>query len=109
PAALMRHDGRPAIGLGISNVQGGNVVEMGDAVKRRLAELEGQRPIGMELNVVSFQSDSVRAAVSGFVDNLVAAVVIVVVVLLLFMGLRSGLIIGAVLVLTVAGTLIAML
>ena len=108
PAVLMRHDGEAAIGLGISNVLGGNVVEMGDAVKRRLAELEGQRPVGMELNVVSFQSDSVRAAVASFVDNLVAAVAIVVVVLLLFMGLRSGLIIGAVLVLTVAGTLIAM-
>jgi len=109
PSALMRYDGRPAIGLGVSNVLGGNVVEMGDAVKRRLAELEGQRPVGMELNVVSFQSDSVRLAVASFVDNLVAAVAIVVVVLLLFMGLRSGLIIGAVLVLTVAGTLIAML
>lgn len=109
PAALVRHDGRPAIGLGVSNVQGGNVVEMGDAVKRRLAELESQRPVGMALNVVSFQSDSVRAAVSGFVENLVAAVAIVVLVLLFFMGLRSGFIIGAVLVLTVAGTLIAML
>lgn len=108
PAALMRYDGQAAIGLGVSNVHGGNVVEMGDAVKHRLAELEGQRPVGMTLNVVSFQSDAVRAAVNGFVVNLVAAVVIVVAVLLVFMGLRSGLIIGAVLVLTVAGTLIAM-
>lgn len=109
PTALMRHDGRPAIGLGVSNVSGGNVVDMGDAVKLRLAELEGQRPVGMELNVVSYQSDSVRAAVDGFVANLLAAVAIVVVVLLFFMGMRSALIIGAVLVLTVAGTLIAML
>ena len=108
PSARVRHDGRPAVGLGISNVLGGNVVEMGDAVKRRLAELEGQRPVGMEMNAVSFQSDSVRAAVDGFVANLAAAVAIVVLVLLVFMGLRSGLIIGAVLVLTVAGTLIAM-
>jgi multidrug efflux pump subunit AcrB len=108
PTVLMRHDGRPAIGLGISNVLGGNVVEMGDAVKQRLAELDAQRPVGMELNVVSFQSDSVRAAVDSFVANLAGAVAIVVVVLLIFMGLRSGLIIGAVLVLTVAGTLIAM-
>lgn len=109
PTVLMRHDGRLAIGLGISNVQGGNVVQMGDAVKRRLVELEGQRPMGMELTPISLQSDSVRVAVEGFVDNLIAAVAIVVFVLLLSMGLRSGLIIGAVLVLTVAGTLIAML
>jgi multidrug efflux pump subunit AcrB len=109
PTALVRRDGRPAIGLGVSNVLGGNVVEMGDAVKRRLAELDSQRPVGMEVHAISLQSDSVRAAVDGFIENLVAAVAIVVVVLLFFMGIRSGLIIGAVLVLTVAGTLIAML
>jgi multidrug efflux pump subunit AcrB len=108
PKALVTHDGRPAIGLGISQVAGGNVVEMGDAVRERLDELETLRPIGMDLNVVSYQSDSVRAAVDGFVANLVAAVVIVVFVLIVFMGLRSGLIVGTVLLLTVAGTLIAM-
>ncbi|MFB1488128.1 MULTISPECIES: efflux RND transporter permease subunit [unclassified Thiocapsa] len=108
PRALVRYDGEPAIGLGVSNLAGGNVVAMGDAVRARLAELELQRPVGMELNVVSYQSDAVRTAVDGFVANLVAAVVIVVLVLVLFMGLRSGLIVGAILLLTVAGTLIAM-
>ena len=109
PQSLMRYDGQPAIGLGVSNVSGGNVVAMGDAVRARLAALESQRPVGMELEIVSYQADSVRAAVDGFVVNLVAAVVIVVVVLVLFMGLRSGLIVGVVLLLTVAGTLVAML
>jgi multidrug efflux pump subunit AcrB len=104
----MRYDGQPAIGLGVSNIAGGNVVAMGDAVRARLAELEAQRPVGMELNVVSYQSEAVRAAVDGFVANLAAAVAIVVLVLVLFMGVRSGLIVGAVLLLTVAGTLIAM-
>ncbi|MFU8763074.1 MAG: efflux RND transporter permease subunit [Haliea sp.] len=108
PKALMRHDGRPAIGLGVSQIAGGNVVEMGDAVRARLEALESQRPIGMELNIVSYQSDSVRQAVDGFVANLVMAVVIVVLVLVIFMGLRSGLIVGMVLLLTVAGTLILM-
>lgn len=108
PSAIMRYDGQPAIGLGISQVAGGNVVDMGDAVRARLAELEAQRPVGIALNTVSYQSDSVRTAVDGFVANLVAAVVIVVLVLVLFMGLRSGLIVGSVLLLTVAGTLVAM-
>lgn len=108
PSALVRYDGQPAIGLGVANMAGGNVVTMGDAVRARLAELESQRPIGMELRAIAYQSDAVRAAVDGFVANLVAAVLIVVVVLVLFMGLRSGLIVGLILVLTVAGTLIAM-
>jgi len=108
PRALVNYDGQPAIGLGVSQVSGGNVVDMGDAVRARLDELDSLRPIGMQLHTISYQSDSVRAAVDGFVANLVAAVIIVVVVLVVFMGLRSGLIVGAVLLLTVAGTLIAM-
>ncbi|MGL4827555.1 MAG: efflux RND transporter permease subunit [Vibrionaceae bacterium] len=106
---LMRFNGKRAVGFGVSNVNGGNVVDMGDAVKARLAELEDQRPIGMELHPVSMQSDSVRASVANFVDNLIAAVAIVFIVLLIFMGVRSGVIIGFVLLLTVAGTLCIML
>jgi multidrug efflux pump subunit AcrB len=108
PAMLLRYNGASAIGLGVSNVAGGNVVRMGDAVRARLAELESLRPIGMEIHVISWQSDSVRAAVDGFVANLAAAIAIVVGVLLVFMGLRAGLIIGVVLLLTVAGTLVIM-
>ena len=106
---LMRYNGQRAIGFGISNISGGNVVDMGDAVKARIAELENQRPLGMELNVISMQSDSVRASVTNFIDNLIAAIAIVFVVLLVFMGVRSGIIIGFVLLLTVAGTLCIML
>lgn len=106
---LMTYNGERAIGLGVSNVRGGNVVDMGEAVQARLAELESQRPIGMELHVVSMQSESVKASVASFVDNLLAAVLIVFVVLLIFMGFRPGVIIGFVLLLTVAGTLIIML
>lgn len=106
---LMEYNGERAIGLGISNISGGNVVEMGDAVKARLAELDDQRPVGVSLNPVSIQSDSVRASVADFIGNLAAAVVIVFIVLLAFIGLRSGVIIGFVLLLTVAGTLIIML
>jgi multidrug efflux pump subunit AcrB len=109
PSALVRHDGEPAIGLGVANAAGGNVVAMGEAVVARLAELENQRPVGMELHPVSLQSESVRESVTGFLSNLVAAIVIVVLVLIVSMGWRSGLIVGAILVVTVAGTLVAML
>ncbi|MBY5920553.1 efflux RND transporter permease subunit [Ferrimonas balearica] len=106
---LVRFNGQPAIGLGVSNVSGGNVVVMGDAVQARLAELDDRRPLGMEINPISLQSVSVAEAVDNFVLNLIAAVVIVFTVLFFFLGLRSSIIIGGVLVLTVAGTLIVML
>jgi multidrug efflux pump subunit AcrB len=104
PSTLIRFNGRQGIGLGISTVSGGNVVTMGEAVNTRLQELEGQRPVGVEFGVVSMQSEAVTTAISGFVSSLLEAVAIVVAVLLLFMGVRSGLLIGFVLVLTIAGS-----
>ena len=108
PQALLRYDGKPAIGLGISTVEGGNVVTMGEALAKRLQELESSRPVGMEGHIISLQSKSVVEAINGFLVNLAEAVIIVVVVLLIFMGLRSGLIIGAVLLITIMGTFIFM-
>ena len=103
---LIRFDGKSAIGLGISTVSGGNVVTMGEGLTRRLAELEPRIPLGVELGIVSLQSEAVEIAIAGFVVSLLQAVAIVVVVLLFFMGLRSGLLIGFVLVLTIMGSFI---
>ena len=106
PTNLVRYDGKAAIALGISTVSGGNVVSMGEALRTRALELEGQRPMGIEFGIISLQSEAVAKAIRGFVSSLVQAVVIVIVVLLLFMGVRSGLLIGFVLVLTIAGSFI---
>jgi multidrug efflux pump subunit AcrB len=108
PRTLMRYNGQTALGIGISNVKGGNIVSLGDLVRERLRELESARPIGMDLHDISYQGDSVRESVNDFITNLIAAIVIVVGVLLAFMGLKSGIIIGLVLLLIVSGTLICM-
>ncbi len=105
---LVRYDGKVAIGIGISTVSGGNVVTMGEALGERMQELLSQIPLGIEAGIVSLQSEAVTVAIQGFVVSLLQAVVIVVVVLLFFMGLRSGLLIGFVLFLTICGTFIFM-
>jgi len=106
PSRALRYDGNVAIGLGISTVSGGNVVTMGDAVSRRARELLEQIPLGIEFGIVSLQSEAVTEAIANFSTSLVQAVAIVVVVLLFFMGLRSGLLIGFILVVTIAGSFI---
>ncbi len=108
PSTTLRYDGDQAVGIGISTVSGGNVVVMGQAVERRVAELAPRIPLGMKLNKVSFQADTVTEAINDFVLNLLVSVVIVFVVLLLAMGLRSGLIIGVILFITISATMIAM-
>jgi len=108
PYRILRYNGRPALSIGISIVPGGNVVKLGEAVKRRLAELEARTPVGIELGVINFQAENVSKAVKGFMVNLLEATSIVVAVLLIFMGMRSGFLIGAILVLTVLGTMVFM-
>lgn len=108
PRRLLRFDGQPAIGIGISTVQGGNVVTMGQGVRAKLAALKSQQPIGIEIGEINFQPEAVTAATSEFIFNLFKAVTIVVVVLLFAMGRKTGLIIGMVLFLTIMATFLVM-
>jgi len=108
PRNLMFYDGRPAIGVAISTVAGGNVVRMGDAVTKRIAELKRQIPIGVEIGLVAHQAETVTEAINVFISSLVQAFAIVIGTLLIFMGPRSGFIIGLGLVLTVLGTFVIM-
>jgi multidrug efflux pump subunit AcrB len=108
PEKIVRFNGQPAIGLGISTVQGGNVVTMGEALKDRIHELEAETPIGMELGVISMQSDAVTTAISSFIISLGEAIAIVIGVLIFAMGFRSAVLIGGILLLTVLSTFILM-
>lgn len=108
PKKLIRYNGKPALTVGISASAGVNVVDVGQAVDRRLGELLSVTPVGMRLHPIYNQPNIVDESVRGFLINLAAAVAIVVVVLLVFMGLRSGMLIGAILFLSVMGTLLVM-
>ena len=108
PRRILKYDGQEAIGLGISTIQGGNVVTMGQAVRQKLDQLKRNQPIGIEIEEINFQPEAVTAATSDFMFNLVKAVSIVVIVLMFAMGLRTGLIIGMVLFLTIMATFLVM-
>src|SRR5262245_62538987 len=108
PRRLLRYDGKPAIGLGISTVQGGNVVTMGDGVRHKLEQLKQNQPVGIELGEINFQPTAVSASVRDFMFNLAKAVTIVFVVLVFAMGFRTALIIGAVLFITIMATFLVM-
>lgn len=104
----IRYNGKPAIGFGISNVTGANVVKMGNAIDAKLVSVENQRPIGVEIHEYYHQGKITDAAVQDFVVNVAAALVIVLVTLFFFMGVKSAVIIGAVLLITIAATLATM-
>ncbi|MBL3558033.1 MULTISPECIES: efflux RND transporter permease subunit [Marinobacter] len=108
PALLYHSDGLPALTIGVSFAEGTNVVDVGESLNEALKRLEKQQPIGMTLNTVYNQPEVVEEAVSAFLMNLAQAVGIVIIVLLLFMGLRSGLLMGLILLITIMGTFVLM-
>ncbi len=108
PDNLVTFNGKVALNVGVSFISGVNVVEIGKGVYQRLDELKEQQPIGINIDVVYSQPDEVDKSVRGFIISLGQAVGIVILVLLLFMGLRSGILIGLILLLTVLGTFVFM-
>ncbi len=101
-------NGQPALTIGVSMLPGENVVAVGERMAERVQDLMTIIPVGMDMTPIYNQPVEVDKSVNGFIVSLGQAVAIVIVVLLLFMGLRVGIIIGAVLLITVGGTLLIM-
>lgn len=108
PTNVINFNGSLALNVGISFNSGVNVVDIGSKIDRRLAELKYQQPVGINISEIYSQPKEVDKSVSGFVVSLGQAVAIVIIVLLFFMGLRSGLLIGLILLVTVLGTFVFM-
>lgn len=106
---LMRINGQPAVGIAISTVPTGNVVDMAAAVKESLERLSGSMPEGFELVTIYDQGYESAIANRGFILNLIISVLTVVAILLFFIGLKNGLLIGSGLVFSIFATLIVML
>ena len=104
PEHLVRYNGQPAVGVGISSLSGVNVVKLGAAVDRKLAELNNVLPLGVQLHEFYHQGSVVDESIDAFAANVIAALVIVFLTLLVFMGLRSGVIMGLTVLLTMAAT-----
>ena len=108
PQHLYRFNGHNALTLGISFSAGVNVVEVGESINTRLQELEPVRPVGMEIGTIYNQPAQVADSVNKFLIGLAQSVAIVIVVLLFTMGLRPGILMSGVLLLTILGTFILM-
>ena len=98
----------PAVGIAISTVSDGNVVEMAKLISERMEELRNSLPEGFKIDILYDQGHESDVANDGFVMNLIVSVITVVAVLLFFIGLKNGFLIGSGLIFSILGTLIYM-
>ena len=106
---LMRIDGNPAVGIAISTVPTGNVVDMAEVVKERVDWFSGNMPSGYELVSIYDQGYESAVANDGFILNLIISVVTVIAILLFFIGFKNGFLVGSGLVFSIFATLIVMM
>ncbi len=86
--------GTPALILAISLREGGNILRLGDGVRNVYRRAQASYPIGIDIEIISMQSDIVDQKVNDFVGNVFQAVFIVVLVMLLTLGVRTGLVVA---------------
>jgi HAE1 family hydrophobic/amphiphilic exporter-1 len=91
PRSLYRIDGQPAVSFQIHKEAGVNTVAVADAVKRRLAELEGIHPAGARLILDDDESEAIRKQLTDLrIRALVSAAVVFVVLLVFLRSFRSA-------------------
>lgn len=109
PGNIMRIDGSPAVGIAISTVPTGNVVDMAKNVQTTLDKFKETMPAGFVLTSIYDQGYESEVANQGFILNLIISVLTVVAILLFFIGFKNGLLIGSGLVFSIFATLIVMM
>ena len=108
PVSTMRFRGREGIGLAVSMTRNGDVLRLGEDLKRAMTRLRGELPVGIEFEQVSDQPAVVKDSVGEFMRALGEAVAIVLVVSFLSLGLRTGLVVALTIPLVLAATFLAM-
>jgi multidrug efflux pump subunit AcrB len=108
PSGLKRFNGERAITLAVSAQNDINIVDVGEHIEAKLAEVLAKLPTGIEVSSIYNQAKIVDESVDGFILNLEASVVVVTLALCVFMGWRSGIVVGGTLLITVLGTVLIM-
>ncbi|MFO7496982.1 MAG: efflux RND transporter permease subunit, partial [Desulfobacterales bacterium] len=101
PRTRMHSSGRPSLGLAVSMRAGGNLIDLGKAVRATLERLQGHYPHGIEIETLSFQPEEVDHKVLNFRDNLLQSMGVVIAVMVVTLGLRTGLLVASLIPMTI--------
>ncbi|WP_287462411.1 efflux RND transporter permease subunit, partial [Accumulibacter sp.] len=77
PQPMFRVNGKPAIGLAIAMRDAGDILALGDNLRKVIAEIVANLPVGIETTLVADQAVTVDHAISDFMTSLWQAIVII--------------------------------
>lgn len=109
PTLLIRHDGEPALALGVVMQEGWNGLDLGKALEAESRTIAADLPLGVTFAKVTDQAVNIAEAVDEFMLKFFVALSVVLVVSLASLGWRVGLVVAAAVPLTLAVVFVIML
>lgn len=108
PQKTIRFMGKPALLIGVSMEQGGDILALGKQLDTIVENVQANLPVGLSLDTITSQPKAVKRSIQEFIKTLAEAVVIVLVVSLLSLGWRTGMVVAIVIPIVLAITFFLM-
>jgi multidrug efflux pump subunit AcrB len=102
PLPLFHVNGKPAIGLAIAMRDGGDILALGGNLKKEMADIRANLPVGVEPFLVSDQAVTVDLAINDFMTSLWQAILIILAASFVSLGVRPGSVVALAIPLTLA-------
>lgn len=102
PQPMFRVNGKPAIGLAIAMRVGGDILALGKNIRREMADIRADLPIGIEPVLVADQAVTVEVSIDDFMASLWQAIIIILVCSFVSLGVRPGTVVALSIPLTLA-------
>ncbi|MFZ6048910.1 efflux RND transporter permease subunit [Pseudomonas sp. CR3202] len=109
PTYRIRHQGEPALMLGVIMDSHFNGLELDKSLKAEEDRIHAELPLGVKFDKVSDQAEKIRLAVGEFMIKFFVALGVVMLISLLALGFRVGLVVAAAVPLTLAIVFVIML
>jgi multidrug efflux pump len=91
----VRHNGDPALTIGVTMRHSGNVLDFGKALEAKMAVIQAELPAGVHVTKYADQPEVVKESVKEFQDSFLIALAIVLAVSLVSLGWRTGIVVAA--------------
>jgi multidrug efflux pump subunit AcrB len=102
PQPMFRVNGKPAIGLAIAMRDAGDILALGTNVRKEMADVVSNLPVGIETTLVADQAVTVDHAINDFMTSLWQAILIILACSFVSLGVRPGTVVALAIPLTMA-------
>ena len=90
------YNGKQAIMFAVSMLPEYNLLEYAPRIQSLVTDITNTLPIGYNIDYATFQADQVQQSISGVSTSVLQTLAIVLVVVIVFLGMRTGLIVGSI-------------